>query len=87
MSHDPRSLFWREDLDRDGERGFDHLNFALVSSKAHHEGVGLCVVDSYVGNHSEGGFTPFETIQRLLVVIGRRSHSGFEGETFEPERR
>ncbi|GJT70662.1 copia protein [Tanacetum coccineum] len=25
----PRSLFWREDLDRDGERGFDYLTFAL----------------------------------------------------------
>ncbi|GJZ12866.1 hypothetical protein Tco_0548096 [Tanacetum coccineum] len=24
--------------------------------------------------------------ERLLVVIGRRSHSGFEGEAFEPER-
>ncbi|GKC43715.1 hypothetical protein Tco_1061437, partial [Tanacetum coccineum] len=28
----------REDLDRDGERGFDCLTFALVSSKAHREG-------------------------------------------------
>nr|GFA10238.1 hypothetical protein [Tanacetum cinerariifolium] len=34
----PRSLFWREDLDGDGERGFDSLTFALVSSKAHREG-------------------------------------------------
>ncbi|GJS79647.1 hypothetical protein Tco_0729528 [Tanacetum coccineum] len=34
----PRSLFWREDLDGDGERGFDCLTFALVSSKAHREG-------------------------------------------------
>ncbi|GKD33991.1 hypothetical protein Tco_1249500, partial [Tanacetum coccineum] len=83
----PRSLFWREDLDRDGERGFDYLTFALVSSKAPHEGVGLRVADSHAGNHPEGGFTPFETIRRLLVVIGRRSHSGFEGETFKPERR
>ncbi|GJY15598.1 hypothetical protein Tco_0386020 [Tanacetum coccineum] len=82
----PRSLFWWEDLDRDGERGFDHLTFALVSSKAHREGVGLRVADSHVGNHPEGGFTPSETIRRLLVVIGRSSHSGFEGETFEPER-
>ncbi|GJY34520.1 reverse transcriptase domain-containing protein [Tanacetum coccineum] len=34
----PRSLFWREDLDGDEERGFDCLTFALVSSKGHHEG-------------------------------------------------
>ncbi|GKA49105.1 hypothetical protein Tco_0742063 [Tanacetum coccineum] len=34
----PRSLFWQEGLDGDGERGFDCLTFALVSSKAHHEG-------------------------------------------------
>ncbi|GJS15308.1 hypothetical protein Tco_0409780 [Tanacetum coccineum] len=33
-----RSLFWREDLDGDGERGFDCLTFALVSSKGHCEG-------------------------------------------------
>ncbi|GKC01765.1 retrovirus-related pol polyprotein from transposon TNT 1-94, partial [Tanacetum coccineum] len=83
----PRSLFWREDLDRDGERGFDYLTFALVSLKAPREGVGIRVADSHAGNHPEGGFTPFETIQRLLVVIGRRSRSGFKRETFEPERR
>ncbi|GJX93108.1 hypothetical protein Tco_0347694 [Tanacetum coccineum] len=63
------------------------LTFAQVSPKAHREGVGLRVVDSHTGNHPEGGFTPFETIQRFLVVIGRRSHSGFEGEAFEPKRR
>ncbi|GKC25522.1 hypothetical protein Tco_1027672, partial [Tanacetum coccineum] len=74
----------REDLDRDGERGFDYLTFALVSSKAHRKSIGLRVVDSHTGNHPKGGFTPLETIQRLLVVIGRRSHSGFEGEAFEP---
>ncbi|GJY18811.1 hypothetical protein Tco_0390302 [Tanacetum coccineum] len=34
-----------------------------------------------------GSFTPLETIQRLLVVIGIRSHSDFEGEAFKPERR
>nr|GEV23280.1 hypothetical protein [Tanacetum cinerariifolium] len=33
-----RSLFWREDPDGDGERGFDCLTFALVSSKTHREG-------------------------------------------------
>ncbi|GKA73348.1 hypothetical protein Tco_0779650 [Tanacetum coccineum] len=63
------------------------LTFAQVSSKAHREGVGLRVADSYTGNHPEGGFMPFETIRRFLVVIGRRSYSGFEGEAFEPKRR
>ncbi|GKB73569.1 hypothetical protein Tco_0934981 [Tanacetum coccineum] len=63
------------------------LTFAQVSSKAYHEGVGLCVVDSYSGNHPEGGFTPFETIRRFLVVIRRSSYSSFEGEAFEPKRR
>ncbi|GKD83855.1 hypothetical protein Tco_1350694, partial [Tanacetum coccineum] len=63
------------------------LTFAQVPSKAHREGVGLRVVDSHTGNHPEGGFTPFETIRRFLVVTGRRSHSGFEGEAFKPKRR
>ncbi|GKD78590.1 hypothetical protein Tco_1341211, partial [Tanacetum coccineum] len=75
-----------EDLDRDGEHGFDYLTFTLVSSKAPRKGVGLRVADSYAGNHPKGGFTPFETIRRLLVVIRRRSRSGFEGETIELER-
>ncbi|GKA13716.1 hypothetical protein Tco_0693362 [Tanacetum coccineum] len=48
--------------------------------------VGLRVADSHTGNHPEDGFTPLETIRRLLVVIGRRSHSSFEGEAFEPDR-
>ncbi|GJR04614.1 hypothetical protein Tco_0527598 [Tanacetum coccineum] len=34
----PRSLFWREDLDGDGERGLDCLTFTLVLSKAHRKG-------------------------------------------------
>ncbi|GJV22309.1 hypothetical protein Tco_1371329 [Tanacetum coccineum] len=50
------------------------------------KGVGLHVVDSHTGNHPEDGFTPLKTIQRLLVVIGRRSHLGFEGDAFKPER-
>ncbi|GJS92928.1 hypothetical protein Tco_0799896 [Tanacetum coccineum] len=80
-------FFGWEELDRDGERGFDYLTFALVSSKAHLEGVGLRVADSHTANHPEGGFTPLKTIRRLLVVIGKRSHSGFEGEAFNPETR
>ncbi|GKA21493.1 hypothetical protein Tco_0701482 [Tanacetum coccineum] len=51
------------------------------------KGVGLRVADSHTGNHLEDGFTLLETIRRLLVIIGRRSHSGFKGEAFEPERR
>ncbi|GJT12411.1 hypothetical protein Tco_0859453 [Tanacetum coccineum] len=51
------------------------------------KGVRLCVADSHAGNHPEDGFTPLETIRRLLVVIRRRSHSGFEGDAFEPDRR
>ncbi|GKD59259.1 hypothetical protein Tco_1296768, partial [Tanacetum coccineum] len=51
------------------------------------KGVGLHVVDSHTGNHPKDSFTPVEIIQRLLITIGRRSHSGFEGEAFEPERR
>nr|GEW30370.1 hypothetical protein [Tanacetum cinerariifolium] len=34
----PRSLFWQDDLDRDGECEFDCLTFSLVSLKAHREG-------------------------------------------------
>ncbi|GKE52916.1 hypothetical protein Tco_1488072, partial [Tanacetum coccineum] len=41
----PRSLFWWEDLDRDGECGFDCLTYALVSSKAHREGCRASRVD------------------------------------------
>ncbi|GJS68367.1 hypothetical protein Tco_0682932 [Tanacetum coccineum] len=50
------------------------------------KGVGLRMVDSHTSNHPEDGFTPLETIRRLLVAIGRRSHLGFEREAFEPER-
>ncbi|GKD07513.1 hypothetical protein Tco_1187198, partial [Tanacetum coccineum] len=59
----PRSLFWREDLDGDGERGFNYLSFALVSLKAHRKGLGLRVADSHTGNHLEDDFMPFETIR------------------------
>ncbi|GJZ98453.1 hypothetical protein Tco_0670906 [Tanacetum coccineum] len=53
----PQSLFWREDLDEDGERGFDCLTVALVSSKAHREGC----------RASRGGFSYwglFELVQQ-----------------------
>ncbi|GKB69866.1 hypothetical protein Tco_0931278, partial [Tanacetum coccineum] len=37
------------------------------------KGLGLCVTDSYTGNHHEDGFTPLETIQRFLGIIRSRS--------------
>ncbi|GJV74142.1 hypothetical protein Tco_1494137 [Tanacetum coccineum] len=43
------------------------LTFAQVLSKAHCEGVGLCVVDLHTSNHPEGGSMPFETIQRNFI--------------------
>ncbi|GJW71173.1 hypothetical protein Tco_0128090 [Tanacetum coccineum] len=51
------------------------------------KGVELRVADSHNGKHPEDGFTPLKIIRWLLVAIGRRSHSGFEGEAFEPKRR
>ncbi|GJZ58627.1 hypothetical protein Tco_0614443 [Tanacetum coccineum] len=47
----PRSPFWQEYLDGDGEHGFDCLTFALVLSKAHRKGC----------RASRGGFPYFET--------------------------
>ncbi|GKA24547.1 hypothetical protein Tco_0710580 [Tanacetum coccineum] len=43
------------------------LTFAQVSSKAHHEGVGLRVADSYTGNHPEG--------MRELHVVSSTTHA------------
>ncbi|GKB63273.1 putative reverse transcriptase domain-containing protein, partial [Tanacetum coccineum] len=63
----------------------DHIKSACPRPTA--KGVGIRVADSHTGNHHEDGFMPLETIQRLLVVIGRRSYSGFKGEAFEQERR
>ncbi|GKD58519.1 hypothetical protein Tco_1296028 [Tanacetum coccineum] len=60
------------------------INFDLMPTT---KGVGLRVENSHTGNHPIDDFMPLETIRRLLVVIGKRSHSGFEGEAFEPERR
>ncbi|GKD49554.1 hypothetical protein Tco_1278530 [Tanacetum coccineum] len=57
----------KEDLDGDGEHGFDCLNFALVSSKAHREGC----------RDSRGGFPYmqpsrkwFYATRNYLKVIG-----------------
>ncbi|GJT89903.1 retrovirus-related pol polyprotein from transposon TNT 1-94 [Tanacetum coccineum] len=65
----------------------DFLNGEIKEEVPTVKGVGLHAVDSHIGNHPKDGFTPLETIRRLLAVIGRRSHSGFEGEAFKPERR
>ncbi|GJT36290.1 hypothetical protein Tco_0926709 [Tanacetum coccineum] len=56
----PRSLFWREDLDGDGEHRFDCLTFALVSSKAHREGC----------RASCGGFPCWEMVLEIIERIG-----------------
>ncbi|GKC86755.1 RNA-directed DNA polymerase, eukaryota, reverse transcriptase zinc-binding domain protein [Tanacetum coccineum] len=45
------------------------------------KGVGLRVADSLIGNHCKDGFTPLETIQRFLGVIGSRSYSSSKGMT------
>nr|GEX87100.1 uncharacterized mitochondrial protein AtMg00810-like [Tanacetum cinerariifolium] len=67
------------------------IDYDIIYEKFHRrptaKGVGLRVADSHTSNHPEDGFTLLETIRRLLVVIKRRSYSGFEGEAFEPERR
>ncbi|GJX52141.1 hypothetical protein Tco_0280510, partial [Tanacetum coccineum] len=58
-----------EDLDRDGEHGFDYLTFTLVSSKAPRKGVGLRVADSYAGNH------PKDPILYLASLTSTWNHS------------
>nr|GFA16419.1 hypothetical protein [Tanacetum cinerariifolium] len=73
-------------LDRDGERGFDYLTIALVSSKASPKCVGLRVADSHTGNHPKDDFTPLKTIRRSYSVIREKIPFELEQETFEPER-
>ncbi|GJR72657.1 hypothetical protein Tco_0085022 [Tanacetum coccineum] len=68
-------------------RGLAQRSVIVFGRRPTAKGVGLHVADSYAGNHPEDGFTPLKPIRRLLVVIGRRSHSGFEGEAFKPDRR
>ncbi|GJT16638.1 hypothetical protein Tco_0875344 [Tanacetum coccineum] len=43
------------------------------------KGVGLCVADSHTSKHREDGFTPLETIQRLLGISRSKSHSSSKG--------
>ncbi|GKD98540.1 hypothetical protein Tco_1382437, partial [Tanacetum coccineum] len=62
--------------------GFDLTKSDLCPSfiKDHTaKGVGLRVVDSHTGNHHEDDFTPLETIQRFLGIIGSRSLSSSKG--------
>ncbi|GKC66861.1 hypothetical protein Tco_1099459 [Tanacetum coccineum] len=64
-----RSLFWQEDLDGDGELGFDCMTFALVSSKAHREGCSAL----------RGGFpywTDFASWQQRIRLYCRGKENG-----------
>ncbi|GJW40530.1 hypothetical protein Tco_0066375 [Tanacetum coccineum] len=66
----PRSLFCREDLGGDGERGFDCLTFALVSSKAHREGC----------RASRGGFPYWGSayVPKLLLSANKLDKKSFK---------
>nr|GEW59356.1 hypothetical protein [Tanacetum cinerariifolium] len=78
----PRSLSWRKSLDNVENVGFDPVKCYLYPSfiEGHiAKGVGLRVENSHTGNHREDDFTPLETIQRFLGVIGSRSLSSSEG--------
>ncbi|GKD23256.1 hypothetical protein Tco_1224959, partial [Tanacetum coccineum] len=78
----PRSISLRESFDRVENVGFDLVRCYLCPSfiEGHTaKGVGLQVANSHIGNHREDAFTPLETIQRFLGVIGSRSLSGLEG--------
>ncbi|GKC09863.1 hypothetical protein Tco_1001473, partial [Tanacetum coccineum] len=83
----PRSLPWRESLDRGENVGFDLVRCYLFPSSIEGgttEGVGLQVANSHIGNHRGDDFTLLETIRRFLGIIGSRSLLGLEG---RPNRR
>ncbi|GKA38353.1 hypothetical protein Tco_0730904 [Tanacetum coccineum] len=63
----PRSLFWREDPNRDGERGFDYLTSALVLSKVHREG---CRASCGEFPYAYGG-KPTVNLLRSFLNLGR----------------
>ncbi|GJR89790.1 hypothetical protein Tco_0213801 [Tanacetum coccineum] len=48
--------------------------------------VGHHVADSHTGNHHKDGFTPLESIRRILSIIWERIPFELEGEAFDPER-
>ncbi|GJW25337.1 hypothetical protein Tco_0039148 [Tanacetum coccineum] len=86
----PQSLPWRKALVGRENVGFDLTKSDLFPSFVKDltaKGMGLRVVDSHTGNHHEDGFTPLETIRRLLSIIWEKIPFEFEGEAFEPERR
>ncbi|GKA35911.1 hypothetical protein Tco_0722402 [Tanacetum coccineum] len=84
----PRSLSWRESFDNVENVGFNLVKYYLCTSfiEGHTaKGVGLRVADSHTGNHHENDFTPLETIQRFLSVIGvdpfRARRGGLQAES------
>nr|GEU60858.1 hypothetical protein [Tanacetum cinerariifolium] len=58
-----------------------------ISRRPPTKGVGLRLVDSHTGKHSEDDFMPLETIRRPYSVIREKIPFELERETFEPERR
>ncbi|GJW70323.1 hypothetical protein Tco_0127240 [Tanacetum coccineum] len=78
----PRSLPCCESLGKEENVGFELDKCFLCPSfieRGNARGVGIRVVNSYTSNHREDDFTPLETIQRFLGVIGSRSLSSSEG--------
>ncbi|GJW25339.1 hypothetical protein Tco_0039150 [Tanacetum coccineum] len=62
--------------------GFDLTKSDLCSSFVEDltmKGMGLRVADSHTGNHHEDGFTPLETIRRLLSIIWEKILFELEG--------
>ncbi|GKB27108.1 kinesin-like protein KIN-5C, partial [Tanacetum coccineum] len=73
---DGKALVERENV------GFDLTKSDLCPSFVEDltaKGVGLRVADSHTGNYREDGFTPLETIRRVLGTIRSRSISGSNG--------
>ncbi|GKD28270.1 hypothetical protein Tco_1239048, partial [Tanacetum coccineum] len=67
----PRSLSWRESLDREENVGFElvkpYLGVSFIEGLTP-KGIGLQVMDSLTGNHRKHDFTPLETIRRFLGI-------------------
>ncbi|GKB32748.1 hypothetical protein Tco_0872149 [Tanacetum coccineum] len=64
----PRSLSWRENLDRVENVGFDLVRCYLCPSSIEwdtEKSVGLRVANSHTDNHNEDDVTPLETFRRL----------------------
>ncbi|GJT55258.1 hypothetical protein Tco_0990312 [Tanacetum coccineum] len=82
-----RWLSMKKDIASCGSKYLAYLEVEVEYHVPTAKGVGLRMANSYSRNHPKDGFAPLKTIRRLLVAIGRRSYSGFEGDNFEPERR